>query len=116
MSNGDRSLLDLYQRLQRAWSAETSSKWQATNPAMGQCGVTALVVHDHLGGDILKTNVNGAWHFYNKINGKRVDFTVSQFDSPISYDDLPSSRDEALTDCTQEQYEVLRQRMTDASR
>ena len=59
--------------------------------------MTALVVHDRFGGEILKTDVNGAWHFYNRIDGKRVDFTgMSQFDSPIGYDDVPSSRDEAL--------------------
>ena len=89
MSNGDRSLLDLYNQLLQAWGLDTSSKWQASNPALGQCSVTALVVQDRLGGEILKTDVNGSWHFYNQLNGKRVDFTMRQFDSPISYDDLP---------------------------
>ena len=59
----------------------------------------------------MKTDVNGAWHFYNLIDDKRVDFTMSQFDSPIGYDDLPSSRVEALNDCSQEQYELLRERV-----
>ncbi|HEV7975357.1 YunG family protein [Amycolatopsis sp.] len=27
--------------------------WRADNPARGQCGVTALVLHDLLGGDLL---------------------------------------------------------------
>jgi hypothetical protein len=55
--------------------------------------------------------VNGAWHFYNRVDGKRIDFTMSQFDSPISYDDVPSNRSEALSDCTREQYELLRDRV-----
>ena len=112
MSDGDHALLAIHSQLLRAWGLDTSSTWQAGNPALGQCSVTALVIQDCLGGEILKTDVNGAWHFYNEINGKRIDFTMSQFDRPITYDDLPSSRDEALTDCTQEQCEVLRQRMT----
>jgi len=112
MTAGNASLADFYQRLRRAWSVETGRHWQRDNPASGQCGVTALVVHDRFGGEILKTDVNGAWHFYNRIDEGRVDFTMSQFDSPISYDDVPSSRDEAFGDCSLQQYELLRARAT----
>ena len=66
MTAGSAHLVDFYQQLRRSWSIETSSGWQPGNPASGQCGVTALVVHDKLGGEILKTDVNGAWHFYNR--------------------------------------------------
>ena len=110
MTAGSALLVDFYQQLQRSWSTETGSGWQPDNPASGQCGVTALVVQDKFGGEILKTDVNGAWHFYNRIDGKRVDFTMSQFDSPIGYDDVPSDRDEALGDCSQQQYELLKGR------
>ena len=75
--------------------------------------MTALVVQDALGGDILKTDVDGAWHFYNRIDGRRWDFTISQFERPISYDDLPSDRDEALSDTSWEKYQVLRRRVLD---
>jgi hypothetical protein len=112
MTAGNASLVDFYQRLRRSWSVETGRHWRHDNPASGQCGVTALVVHDRFGGEILKTDVNGAWHFYNRIDDRRVDFTMSQFDSPISYDDVPSNRDEALGDCSQQQYELLRARVT----
>nr|WP_245309494.1 hypothetical protein [Bradyrhizobium retamae] len=69
--------------------------------------MTALVVQAQLGGEILKTDVNGAWHFYNQVDGRRVDFTMSQFDSPIGYDDQPSNRQEALDDTSMKQYELL---------
>jgi hypothetical protein len=62
MTAGSAFLADFYQQLRRSWSIETSSGWQPGNPASGQCGVTALVVQDKLGGEILKTDVNGAWH------------------------------------------------------
>jgi hypothetical protein len=73
--------------------------------------VTALVVHDQLGGEILKTEVNGAWHFYNLVDGRRIDFTMSQCETPIGYDDVPSNRCEALGDCSVKQYEILRRRL-----
>ena len=111
MTAGNQSYIDLYSRLRRAWSVETGRHWRPDNPASGQCGVTALVVHDKLGGEILKTDVNGAWHFYNRVDARRVDFTMSQFESPISYDDLPSNRAEALNDCSQAQYELLCERV-----
>ncbi|HEX2113830.1 MAG TPA: hypothetical protein VHM01_05450 [Alphaproteobacteria bacterium] len=95
-------------KLLKAWSADTSSKWRPDNPALGQCSVTALVLHDIYGGDILKTYVRGAWHFYNRIDGERYDLTVSQFAEPIVYDDIISNRSEALNDTSPEQYAALR--------
>jgi hypothetical protein len=101
----------LYRRLTKAWSSETSSGWRLDNPACGQCSVTALVVQDLLGGELLKTRVGGAWHFYNRIDGRRWDLTVSQFATPIGYDDLPSSRQEALADTSRQRYAVLVERL-----
>ncbi|MCA6114515.1 hypothetical protein J6524_06220 [Bradyrhizobium sp. WSM 1738] len=114
MTAGCSSLIDLYRKLREAWSAETSGKWRPDNPAAGQCSVTALVVQDELGGEILKTDFGGAWHFYNRIDGRRIDLTMSQFDSPIGYDDLPSNRHEALRDTSVRQYELLCERIRKA--
>jgi hypothetical protein len=111
MTAGNDALTVLYERFRRAWSLDTGRHWRPENPAAGQCGVTALVVNDELGGEILKTDVNGSWHFYNSVAGKRVDFTMSQFSSPIFYDDNPSNRDEALLDCSRWQYDLLRARV-----
>ena len=102
------ALSDLAARIRSAWSAKTASIWTADVPARGQCSVTALVVQDLLGGAILKTRVGSAWHFYNRIEGERVDLTESQFAAPVDYQDLPSDRSEAFADTTAEQYEALR--------
>jgi len=102
---------ELYARLRRAWSTETGRHWRADNPACGQCNVTALVVQDALGGEILKTAIDGAWHFYNRIDGRRWDFTMSQFETPIGYDDAASDRAEALAGTTPAQYALLRARV-----
>jgi hypothetical protein len=93
--------------LERCWSAATSTQWSAASPSRGQCGVTALVVNDHVGGEILKTRVGRSWHFYNRRAGRRLNATAGQFDRPIVYLDLPSSREEALADCTAGQYRAL---------
>lgn len=90
--------------LEASWSLDSSSKWTALTPAAGQCGVTALVVQDHLGGDILKTRYGTIWHFYNRIDGQRLDFTESQFDKTINYDDRLSNRAEAFDDTNATQY------------
>ena len=101
----------LQSALEQAWSVETSSKWLPDNPARGQCSVTALVIQDMLGGEILKTDVGGAWHFYNLVDGQRRDFSANQFPEPVRYADLPSSREEAFSDTSYPQYLTLRGRI-----
>ena len=81
--------------LLQSWSLETAIQWQPDKPALGQCNVTALLIEEIFGGKILKTGFENIFHFYNEIDGRRYDFTDSQFDSPIEYEDLQSSPDEA---------------------
>lgn len=97
--------------LRACWSDETSRHWRPDNPARGQCNVTALVVHDLFGGEILKTETPGGWHFYNRIDGKRHDLTDTQFDTPVAYTDQPARRDEALAGTTPGQYRLLESRL-----
>ena len=106
--------IDLYRKLRALWSAETASppeSWSAENPAKNHCSVTALIVQDHFGGDILATKTVGGTHFYNRIDGTRWDLTVSQFAEPIPFDDIPSSRDAAMRDTTPEKYQIITQRL-----
>jgi hypothetical protein len=95
--------------LPSAWSIETSSLWSSQSPARGQCSVTSLVAQDLFGGEILKTWTPDGWHFYNRIDGRRVDLTEAQFAEPPLFDDLPASRDDALRDTSAEQYTALMQ-------
>jgi hypothetical protein len=93
--------------LASAWSAKTSSRWRADNPALGQCSVTALVVHRLCGGEILKTDTEDGPHFYNRIEGLRHDFTGSQFADLPAYSDFPSDVDEAMAETSAEQFAAL---------
>jgi len=91
-----------------AWSIESSTLWKQHNPAAGQCGVTTLVANDFLGGDIVKTRFRDIWHFYNIIEGDRMDFTKSQFSAPLEYSNIASNRDEAFSDTNASQYAYLK--------
>ncbi|MED1607174.1 hypothetical protein P4U90_17750 [Cytobacillus kochii] len=96
--------------LVESWGIETSTKWKMENPALGQCGVTALVVQEYLGGEIVKT-FGEMWHFYNKIGDNYIDFTVSQFDPAIDYKPVISNRLEAFEDTNINQYRYLTKEM-----
>lgn len=100
--------INILEILLEAWSKESSTQWTENNPAKGQCGVTSLVVHDYFGGDILKTKIEESWHYYNRIDGERLDFTASQFDVEPVYLDIESNREEAFTDTNQNQYNYLK--------
>lgn len=99
---------DVWRALHKAWSLATASQWTANNPAAGQCNVTALLVHELFGGDLLKTPLPAGDHFYNRIEGRRYDFTARQFDQPINYMDVPTNRAEAGLGATSDQLAELR--------
>ncbi|MCA1492956.1 MULTISPECIES: YunG family protein [Sinorhizobium/Ensifer group] len=69
----------------------------------------AVVVQDLFGGEILKTRTGAGMHFYNRIDGERHDLTLSQFDEPIQFDDVASTRDEAFADTSDAQYRALKE-------
>jgi hypothetical protein len=58
---------------------------------------TSMLIFDIFGGEILKTHYKRGWHFYNRINGKRIDFTRSEKGKSSGarrFEDIPSSPDE----------------------
>jgi hypothetical protein len=99
---------EVQRALRKAWSLSTSSQWTPNNPAAGQCNVTALLVHELFGGELLKTPLPAGDHFYNRIEGRRYDFTASQFDQPIAYVDLLTDRADAELGATSKQLAELR--------
>lgn len=71
----------LFAAVSHAWTADTSidSQWSPACPARGQCAVTALVVQDYLGGELMRAEVEGVSHYWNLIDGVEVDLTRDQF-------------------------------------
>ena len=98
---------EVQRALRKAWSLTTTSQWTPTNPAAGQCNVTSLLIQGLFGGELLKTRLPAGDHFYNRIGGRRYDFTASQFDQPIAYMDLPANRYDAERGATEEQLAEL---------
>jgi hypothetical protein len=94
--------------LLRSWSPQTSGQWLASNPARGQCNVTALLVNEIFGGEILKTPLPEGDHFYNRVDDKRTDLTESQFEAPVNYLDIKSDRSEALAGTSVLKYAALK--------
>jgi len=67
-----------------------------------------LLLNELYGALILKTPLAEGDHFYNVIDGRRIDLTASQFDQPITYADFSSSREEAEQGATSEEYDALK--------
>lgn len=103
--------------LQIAWSANTSSDptaWSANNPAWGQCAVTALVVQDELGGELLRAAARGGSHYWNRLpDGTEVDLTREQFGEGFTPGEIAvRDREYVLSFLpTRHRYELLRSRI-----
>jgi len=70
----------------------------------------SLLIYDIFGGEILKTHIRRGWHFYNKINGERIDFITSETGKVSEenyFEDIPSTRDETNKYFEQVDYSTL---------
>jgi hypothetical protein len=81
--NPDLSPRALADAIRKCWRPETSynaAEWSRSNPAAGQCAVTALIVQDFLGGKLLRGQINGEEHYWNILpNRRQLDLTREQF-------------------------------------
>ncbi|MBB1242294.1 hypothetical protein GL263_01695 [Streptomyces durbertensis] len=86
------SLLDLDRALRASWAADTCSPdditripWSADNPSWGHCDITALIVNDLFGGDLVVGEVflgaeQRGFHWWNRLpSGAELDLTREQF-------------------------------------
>jgi hypothetical protein len=103
--------------LRTAWSADTSSDptaWSATNPAWGQCAVTALVVQDELGGELLRAAAPGGSHYWNRLpDGTELDLTREKFGEYFTPSEVAVRDREYVLSFTptRQRYELLRSRV-----
>lgn len=86
-----RSLTELQAIISSAWSPDSCdpvdlNDWSPGNPARGQCAVTALVLQEILGGELLLADVlnqdgsRQGVHFWNRLaGGVEIDLTREQF-------------------------------------
>jgi len=84
---------DLEAAIRAAWALDTcdpvdADDWSEANPSRGQCGSTALTIHDLLGGELLIAEVlrtdgsRQGVHYWNLLpDGTEIDLTREQFAS-----------------------------------
>jgi hypothetical protein len=113
------TLSQLEAAIRASWSAETSDRpesWTPDNPAYQQCDVTARVVRDYLGGEILVAGVVLAGlrvdrHAWNRLaSGLVVDLTREQFRDGERLE-APTVNDVVRIDRNPERYELLASRV-----
>jgi len=104
------------------WCRETAqpscqAEWDPFRQSLGQCAVTALLVQDLFGGELLRTVPTGhGSHYYNRLpNGWEVDFTRGQFPQGQVFGPAEVRTREyvlespgAVTAKTKERYELLK--------
>jgi len=104
------TLTDIENALRESWAADTCSpddaaraSWGPDNPAWGHCDITAIVVHDLLGGDVVVGHVwsgdeRHGFHWWNRLpGGVEVDLTREQFRNgqrvvPVRFVERPTGR------------------------
>ncbi len=108
--------------LPNIYNADTSSHsemWNKDNPAQGHCAIVSVLAQEKFGGDIVRVSLAGTEyesigsHYFNVIDGKEVDFTISQFKNN-PYQDIKRekrTREEILSNPdTQRRYKLLKDR------
>jgi hypothetical protein len=113
------TLSQLEDAVRASWTAETSDRsesWTSENPAYQQCDVTARVVRDYLGGEIVVAGVvlDGQRvdrHAWNRLpSGLAVDLTREQFRDGERLE-APAVDDVVRIDRNSERYELLAARV-----
>ena len=105
--------------IRAAWGRETSDdpdEWSEENPARGQCAVTALLVRELLGVEILVANVlrdgrRVERHAWNRLlSGLTLDLTREQFVRGERFGE-PAAEEPKLTQRNPERFATLRTRV-----
>ena len=122
-----RTLTEVEAAVRRSWSVETCDPvdvpdWTPGNPSRGQCGATALVLLELLGGELLEAEVtfpdgsHQGFHYWNRLpGGVEIDLTAEQF-SPDEQIQAPQVIESVQTPPSRaaEQYLLLRHRVLGA--
>jgi hypothetical protein len=118
---------DLEAAIRAAWALDTCDPvdvddWSEANPSRGQCGSTALTIHDLLGGELLIAEVlrtdgsHQGVHYWNLLpDGTELDLTREQFaDDEVIQQPRILRRPAGLPNRCAEQYLTMRHRVFEA--
>ncbi|WP_034592803.1 YunG family protein [Hamadaea tsunoensis] len=122
------TLATLEDALRAGWAADTCSPddfaragWDAGNPAWGHCDITALIVHDVFGGELIVGDVTAAsgapqgFHWWNRLDsGIEIDLTREQFRSAeVISGARPVQRPAGPLKRRNDEYRLLRRRVAE---
>lgn len=96
---------------------DSNAELLPANPAKGLDSIISLLVHDVFGGEILKTRKKKGWHFYNRVEGLRIDFTSFEIEIPKKtkrLEDIPCLSSEIKNYFAMEDYSKLFMRFVNA--
>ena len=96
--------------LQQTWALDGNPGYDPNKLSDDQSSVVSQLIYDIFGGEILKTNKKKSWHFYNRINGERIDLALSETEKTYPYShfqDLTSTPEEIHNYFAQEDYSTF---------
>ena len=108
---------EVQEALRRSQESDSRLKLNKKKPVNSQDPVISLMIHDIFGGEILKTHKKKGWHFYNRIDGERVDFSKSKRSKSVEdniFDDLPATPDDTSNYYDMEDYSSFFMRFINA--
>ena len=100
----------VYRVIRRILKTDKPLGMKKSNLTEGKDVVVSLLIHDVFGGEILKTKMKSRWHFYNRIDGKRLDFTrkeQAKSSDDYKFEDIPSSPSETFRYVEKEEYSTF---------
>ncbi|HEY5470504.1 MAG TPA: hypothetical protein VIK07_08280 [Bacteroidales bacterium] len=109
--------IEVQEALRRSQEPVKSLEFKNKKPINGQDIDISLLIHDIFGAEILKTHKKNGWHFYNRIDGERVDFSKSKKSKSIEdnyFDDLPAEPEETGNYLDKEDYSDFSMRFINA--
>jgi len=119
MDNRTIDLRQIQGIIEQAWSADTAlGEWTPDVPSLNQCAVTALIVQDYFGGQLLRCEMSdGDSHYWNRLSsGIQIDLTAPQFEHtearPLRETAIVRDREYVLSfPETEKRYQLLRRRV-----
>jgi hypothetical protein len=96
--------------LNAIWISKNEVREYGNLPLNDLSSLTSVLINNIFGGEILKKQYKNGWHFYNRINGERIDFTQAETINAaeiITTEDLPSSTEETYEYFEQEDYSTF---------
>jgi hypothetical protein len=100
----------VYEALKRSLNFNSDKKMPSGDPSTGQDTLISLLMHDIFGAEILKTHTKKDWHFYNRIDGEVVDFTIKKAKKSVDdarFENIPSTPAETSDYVDQNDYSTF---------